>query len=142
VIRWTPRLVWEENDVQMALPVGVWDYTFPTVGGEIQSDAGFPASYTVRKDRCLSVPFRFYEEEWPTIRALVEYAQQSDAPFLWYPDGDEDDYFEVYLEAPALGDDVKPLPDGDYPAVLFLPLVLVKVDGSAWDEVEYFSEPA
>lgn len=145
MIRWRPRFVWDdgtENDEQLALPVGLWDYSFPTVGGEIESDAGFPASYIVRRDRHLAVPVRFYEAEWPIVRALIEYAQQSEAPFLWYPDGEEGESFEVYLEAPALGDDVRPEPDGDYPAVLFLTLVLAKVDGSSWDGLEYFSEAA
>lgn len=137
MIERTPRFVWPDNDETLTLPVGMWDYTFPTVGGEVESDSGFPASYMVKLYRCLAVPLRFYEEEWPTIRALIEHGQLGES-FTWYVGADDEEGVEVYLEAPALGDDVTPNPDPDFPAVLFFTLVLRRADGEPWDDLPYF----
>lgn len=142
----TPRFVWNDgvviHDETFALPVARWASSFPTIGGEIESDAGHPASYVVRRPRLLVVPVRYLEEEWPTIRALIEYGQTG-GTFMWYPSADnEDESYEVILDAPALGDDVSPDIDRQYPRASSIALTLRRDDDSSWDGLEYFTEAA
>lgn len=145
MIQWTPRLFWndgEVNDETLELPVGLWRHSFPAIGGDIESDAGHPASYVVRRDYLLAVPFRFFEEEWPLIRALVAHGQQ-EGVIVWYPHAEDlSTFFNVYLENPQLGEDVRPTPDAEYPAVLNLTLTFRRVDGGNWDTLQYFEEAA
>lgn len=145
MIQWTPRLFWDDgevNDETLELPVGLWRHSFPAIGGDIESDAGFPASFVVRRDYCVEVPFRFFEEEWPTMRALVAHGQ-AEGVIVWYPHADDlTTFYNVYLESPALGEDVRPLPDGEYPAALSLVLTFRRVDGGNFDDLLYFEAAA
>lgn len=144
MIRWTPRFLWDDdlvNDETLELPVGQWRHQPKAIGGDIESDAGYPASFVVRRDHCLYVPVRFFEDEWPTLRRLIAHGQGGGVIY-WYPDVDEVTSYEVYLEAPALGDPVEPLPDGEYPAALSLVLTFRKASGGNWDDLLYFDEAA
>lgn len=145
MIRWTPRFLWVDengpNDETLSLPVGLWRHSFPVIGGDIESDAGHPASYIVRREYCLAVPVRYFEEEWPILRAIIA-AGQSGEPIVWIPDVEEGTSYEVYLEAPAIGDDVTPVIDGEYPAALALTLTLRRVNDATWDALQYFEEAA
>lgn len=145
MIQWTPRLFWDDgivNDETLELPVGQWRHEPKATGGDIESDAGYPASYVVRRDHCLVIPFRFFEREWPKMRRLVAHGQNGGV-IVWYPHADDlTQLYNVYLESPALGDAVEPLPDGEYPEALSLVLVFRKVNGANWDELEYFEEAA
>ncbi len=145
MIRWTPRFLWVDdtgpNDETLELPVGLWRHSFPVIGGDIESDAGVPASYIVRREYCLAVPVRYLENEWPILRAIIA-AGQGGAPIVWIPDVEEGTSYEVYLESPAIGDDVTPVIDGEYPAALALTLTFRRVDDGNWDALQYFEEAA
>lgn len=144
MIRWTPRFVYNpgvEVDVTLELPVGIWRHSTPTVGGDIDSDAGHPASFIVRRSYSLIVPVRFFESEWTTVRELIEYGQTGGV-ITWYPDAEELDSFDVYLEAPMVGDDITGAIDGEYPRALSQAITIRRVDGVAFDGLEYFSESA
>lgn len=145
MIRWTPRFVFndgEAHDVTLLLPVGLWRHTVPTVGGDIESDAGHPASYVVSRTYALTMALRFYESEWPAVRALLEFGQLG-GPVTWYPDADEPaSVFDVYLDGPEVGTEIAPEPDETYPRALSLTIVLSQVDGTPFDALEYFSEAA
>lgn len=144
--RWVPRFVWTEGaetiDESLLLPVGLWRHAGPpVVGGDIESDAGQPASFVVRRTRTLSIPIRFYESEWPTVRRLVQFAQ-GDVSFAWHPDPDDVRVYDLYLESPAVGEDIAPEPDGVYPRAMSITITVRQVDDSAFDGLEYFTEPA
>lgn len=145
MIQWTPRFFWDDgiiNDETLALPVGRWHHQPKAIGGDIESDAGFPASFVVRRDHCLYVPVRFFEDEWPTLRRMIEHGQ-AEGQIAWYPDAaDLSKVYTVYLESPALGDPVEPVIDGEYPAALSLILVFRRVNGGTFDDLLYFDEAA
>jgi len=147
VIQWTPRFLFDDGDlpvgdITLQLPVGLWRHSFPVIGGDIESDGAVPASYIVRRDYCLTVPLRVFEEEWPTIRRMIAHGQQEGVIF-WYPNESVNENVEVYLETPAIGDPVEPRPDGEYPACLIIELTFRRVDGQPWDEdFKYFEEAA
>lgn len=146
MIRWTPRFIWEDangvNDETLTLPVGLWRHSFPVIGGDIESDAGHPASYIVAREYCLAVPVRYLEDEWPILRAMIAHGQQ-EGRIVWVPDAeDEGTSYDVYLEAPAIGDDVTPVIDAEYPAALALTLTFRRANGGNWDALQYFEEAA
>lgn len=146
MIRWTPRFLWTDDDgahdETLELPVGLWRHSFPVVGGDIESDAGVPASYVVRREYCLAVPVRYLEEEWPIIRALIAHGQ-NEGQILWIPDAEiPGTSYNVYLESPAIGDDVRPVIDAEFPAALSVILTFRKVNGATFDTSQYFEEAA
>lgn len=106
------------------------------VGSRHISAAGIPASYQVRRDKLAHVVLRIREDEWPDLDELVEFGQSSQA-FTWYPDADEGTSFQVYLESPAAGQSLRPTPDGQYPRVWQVTLVLRGV-GSVAPWLAYF----
>lgn len=127
-------------DLALMLPVGLWRHRLKATGGEAESDAAFPASYVVRRDYQLAIPLRFYESEWPAVRALLEFGQ-SGGVLTWFPDLESEDSFDVYLDSPAVGEEINPDPDAAYPRALVLTIVLRRVDGVEWD-LGYFEEAA
>lgn len=138
-MRWTPRFDYAAVQLELELPQGLWQHRVPVAaGGDIESTAGFPASYIVRRAHILAVPLRFYESEWPDVRALLEYGQTG-LPFTWFPDQLELESFEVYLEGPEVGKAIEPRPDARYPRALSLTIELRRTDDAPWD-LEYFSE--
>lgn len=130
----------EAVDLALMLPVGLWNHRLKQTGGDIESDAAFPASFIVRRDYQLAIPLRFYESEWPEVRALIEYAQTGGV-FTWFPDLESEDSFDVYFDAPKIGEDIDPQTDGSYPRAMSLTIVVRRVDGEPWD-LGYFMEAA
>lgn len=143
-MNWTPAFVYtdgDEVDVSLALPIGLWRHRDRSIGGEIESDAAYPAAYTVTTDYLLVLPLRFFEAEWPTVRALIEFGQTGGV-IRWYPAAeDEETFFDVYLEDPAIGTDFQAIPDPAYPRALALPITVRRVDGEAFP-LDYFPEAA
>lgn len=127
-------------ELALMLPVGLWNHRLKQIGGDIESDAAFPASYVVRRDHQLAIPLRFYEAEWPEVRAMIEFGQMGGV-IKWFPDLESEDSFDVYLDAPSVADSIDPQPDGSYPRVLGLTIVVRRVDGEPWD-LGYFMEAA
>lgn len=135
-----PTFQYPDVDLALMLPVALWAHQLKHVGGDIESDAAFPAGYIVRTDYRLALPLRFYESEWPEVRALIEYGQTG-APITWFPDLESEESFDVYLDAPAIGEDFVAEPDAQYPRALGLTIIIRRVDGEPWDLV-YFEEAA
>lgn len=104
---WLPRL-----------PVGLWQHTVPTVGIARKTGTGLPGVTFNQRQQQLVVPVRFFEDEAPAVRRMIEWGQTK-APFLWWPDrnalGSEE--FTVILAAPRVADLVTFEPDGTYPRV-------------------------
>lgn len=139
-MRWTPRFEYAAVNLLLTLPVALWSHQLKQIGGETESDAAFPASFIVRRDYQLAIPIRFHEDEWPAVRALVEYGQTGGV-ITWTPDTDSEDSFDVYLDGPAIGEDIAPTVDAAYPRAMLLGIVVRRVDGEPWD-LEYFAEAA
>lgn len=135
-----PTFQYPGVDLALMLPVALWNHQLKHTGGDIESDAAFPAAYIVRTDYRLAIPLRYYESEWPEVRALLEYAQTG-AVITWFPDLESEDSFDVYIDSPAIGEDIISTPDGNYPRALSLTIVIRRVDGLPWD-LGYFEEAA
>lgn len=133
-LRWRPRFVYSATDITLSLPVRPWDFLEHIVGGDVESGGNVKAAFVVRRDQQLALPLRFFEEEWPLVNALIEYGQTG-LPITWYPAADETDIsFEVYLDAPEVGDQYNAEPDGEYPRAVYLTLVIRRTDGEGWEE--------
>jgi len=124
------------TDWSMTLPPRPWTMLSPTVGGMRKSGAGVPASYVVRRDAVLSLTLRFWASEWPELLAMLTWGQLSET-LTWYPDADESESFEVWLDSPAAGEEISPSRDSQYPNVMELAIRIRKVDGTAWD-IDYY----
>lgn len=135
-----PTFQYPGVDIALMLPVRLWTHALKATGGDIESDAAFPASYVVRRDHQLVLPLRFYESEWPEVRALIEYGQTG-APITWFPDLESEDSFDVYFDSPSIEEDIIAVPDATYPRALGLSIVIRRVDGEPWD-LGYFAEAA
>lgn len=109
---WLPRL-----------PVGLWQHAVPTVGTARKTATGLPGVTFGNRQHHLVVPVRFYEDELPVVRRLIEWGQMK-ATFLWWPDRNVpgSDELTVILAAPRVGELVTPEPDGSYPRVSFVNL--------------------
>lgn len=142
-LRWRPRFVYGAAGVTLlSLPVRPWDFLENIVGGEAESGGNALAAFVIRRDQQLSVPLRFYENEWPAVRTLIEYGQTGQ-PLQWYPAADETDIvFDVYLDGPEVGSQYDSRPDPEYPRAVSLTLVLRRVDGLGWEDMlpSYFEE--
>lgn len=106
------------------------------VGSRHISAAGIPASYQVRRDKLAHIVLRLLEDEWPDFDDLINFGQSSQS-FLWYPDAAEASSFLVYLESPAAGQSIKPVPDGQYPRVWQV-TITVRGVGSVEPWLAYF----
>ncbi len=135
-----PTFQYPDVDLALMLPVALWTHRLKATGGDIESDAAFPASYVVRRDYQLAIPLRFYESEWPEVRALLEYGQTGGV-VTWFPDLESEDSFDVYIDSPSIADDIVPSVDAGYPRALDLTIVVRRVDGLPWD-LGYFMEAA
>jgi len=125
------------TDWETTLPVKPWSYPTRTVGGSRTAAAGRPASHVVRRDYNLRLPLRLYEEELPSVYALIAWGQLSES-LLWLPDANiPATRFLVYLESPLAGEDWEAGRDAQFGRVFEGPLVLRRVDGFAWD-LDYF----
>lgn len=134
-----PRFVFDTEDFTLELPVGPWDFEENTIGGSAESGAKVIAAFTVRRDLALIIPLRFYESEWPLVRALIEFGVTGQ-PIVWYPDAEEPTNYEIYLDNPSAGDDFEGTPDGIYPRALSLGIAVTRRgDAGDWDDlVPYF----
>lgn len=135
-----PRFVFGTEDFTLELPVAPWDFEENTIGGSAESGAKVITAFTVRRDLTLIIPLRFYESEWPLVRALIEFGVTGQ-PIDWYPDyTDTLTVYEVYLDNPAAGDDFEGTPDGVYPRALSLAIAVTRRgDAGHWDDlVPYF----
>lgn len=124
-MRWTPTFMFgPAGDIEiltLRLPVGLWRHSGPTKGIWRATATGIPDVTFTHRKRVLLVPVRFYEDEWPAVRRLVEWGQGKN-PFTWIPESDplaQDQIgaVTVYLESPKIVEVVSPVPDATYPRV-------------------------
>lgn len=123
------RLVTGSHDMILQYPPGVWRLNVNTVGGELESDAHVFASYTVRRDPSLTVPFRVTEAEWPEFRELVMESQLEN--FAWYPDSESAGIL-VALDMP-ISRLLTPQRDPVLPWIFLIELTIRKASGTTWN---------
>jgi hypothetical protein len=126
-----PRFVWATGDLTMTWPCRAWIPEDSTVGSRDVSASGIPAAYIVRRDDLLNLTQRVTEDEWSDFRAFIAAVQDGQA-FQWYPDAEEAEFFDVYLESPAAGDKWRPSRDGEYPRMFEATIQLRGVDEAPW----------
>lgn len=120
----------ENVSVFLDLPITPWTRSTAAVGGDIEADSGARAAFIVRRDEFLTFSLRFFEDEWPYVQFLIDYAQTGQS-IVWYPDQEDlGTSFACYLESPAVGGLYQPTPDASYPRVFQLEITLVKA--SPW----------
>lgn len=131
------RFVFGTEDWTTEYSVRPWDPARGGVGGSRTAASGVPASYTVRKDELLELTLRVTEAEYATLDALIDFGQTSES-FLFYPEADENEPVEVYLEAPLAAERWKPTRLGEFPRVFEAAIVLRGADTTPW--VPYFTD--
>jgi len=143
-LRWIPRFVFGEEDLQLTYPVTRWSPGARTVGSVRKSGTGTPGPVLRLRKDVLSLTLRFLDTEWDSVRSLIDYGQFFRV-IDWYP-GDDIAFMDpltpiqVYLDAPRVGDGIRPQRDGSLPWLMTLGISLTRVDGQPWD-LEYFKEP-
>lgn len=123
----------------LQLPPQEWEEERATVGGSGRAAGGALAGYTVREDFLLHVPLRMYHDEWPTLQALLAWAETG-ATFTFEPDpvGRPDVSIEVTLESPRAGESTRPRSDPAYSQIKLVTLVLKRADGLAFN-LDFFA---
>lgn len=105
----TPKVVYNSTTLLFTRPARPWIPGTQGVGaGRAESAAGVPSVWVTRRDRLLSVPLRFTESEWPSVRAWLVWAMDGGGSFAFYPDQNEATSYTVYLVSPSIADEVAP----------------------------------
>ena len=89
-----------------------------------------------RRDRLLTVPLRFTEAEWPSVRAWLVWAMDTGGSFDFYPDQDVATHYAVYLVSPQISDEVAPA-RGEYVGDLELTVKIRTTAGGAIEPAYY-----
>lgn len=136
-LRWTPTFVYGPDaapvTLALSLPVALWRHSSRSVGVMRRTATRIPGVTVSQRTQCLTVPLRFFESEWPAVRALIEWGQTK-APFTWIPDADPYSQDQlpvtatVTLVSPKVGDPIAPEPDAIYPRVLSLALTFRQIE--------------
>lgn len=118
------RFVYGEQEFQTTISVRPFTPVDRTIGGSRTSAAGVPASYIVRRDAMIDLVVRIFEDEWTDFLNLLIWGQGAESIF-WYPDAEDTlTFWEVYLESPMAGQDIRPNRDGNFQRVFEVPITL------------------
>jgi hypothetical protein len=135
MMRWTPTFIFGPaaslETLTLRLPVGLWLHGGPSKGIARATATGVPGVTFTNRKRTLTVPVRFFEDEWPAVRRLIEWGQTK-ATFIWIPESnpyaqDQIAQAVVTLDAPRVGDVVSPIPDASYPRVSSIDLTFRQI---------------
>ncbi len=130
---WIPRITYLSTTLTLTLPQQLWDPQVALVGGRDESAAGVPEVFVVRVDQQAIVRLRFFESEWPAVRAFIQWAIGGAQAFTYRFDKDDPTtQYTCYLDAPTVGDKIKPDRD-NYPTVQHLELTLRTTNGTPFD---------
>lgn len=111
-------------ELALTLPTTMYTKGLMAVGGNIEGDSGLGTGYVVRDDEILFFSLRFYETEWPDVQDFIDEVMDGQV-FRFFPVSDDDtESYLVTLESPAVNTTYAPTPDGTYPRMLTLPIVL------------------
>ncbi len=107
-----PRWVYNDGsaiDFTMALPQRTWDFGKRQVGGSDVSAAGVPAAFVIRQENLLHITIRFPLSEWDNVERFVRHGQGG-GTLTFYPDQSGTNHL-VYIDAPAMGEEIRPQRD-------------------------------
>jgi hypothetical protein len=141
-VKWRPRFTIAAAAIDFApmYPTGAFGEPIDTAGGTLESGAGVPASFVVRRDHWLTVPVRIDETEVAAFFDLMREAQKG-ATIVWTPDVDDPGTtYAVKLASPSAAEEITLEPDGAYPLMSTVALTFRRVDGAAWD-LDYYADP-
>ncbi len=136
---WIPRFTVGASVTQLAYPVTRWSPGQRTTGRTLTSAYGVIGASVKLRRYTLALTLRFVDDEWDAVRAFIKAAMLGQ-PFTWetgtvIPDTTAS--YTVTLDAPRVGDGIKPQRDATWTPLLTLGIVLAKP--TAWD-VEYFRQ--
>lgn len=140
-LRWIPRFEFGETVLQLTYPITRWNPGARTVGRVMKSASGAPGPVLTLRKYTLSFALRFTEDEWPSVRDLLNHGQFGRS-FLWAPGNafeldPLDTPIEVRLDAPRISDGLRPQRDATMPWMMSIGMSLTRVDRLPWD-LEYF----
>ena len=130
-----PRFVFDGNTLDLSIPMRPTVPDDETEGGSVDSAAGLPAAYEVRRYDLLQMELRFLDSEWLSVLEFIRYGQRSTGTFSVYPDLNIDEYRTCYLHAPRMGENVRPA-RGEYFGEYVLGIVVRSISGPF--DVRYF----
>lgn len=143
ITKWIPRIVWNGVTFNLTFPQRRWEYE--TMGNGGSGRAGHKReAFNKFWDELMHVNIRFFEWEWPDVNNFIRWAMSTPGTSFTVR-MDQDDALsavEVYLEAPILGDNVRPVRAPEGIGELYdLPLTLRKTDGTRFDFRMYQAGP-
>lgn len=106
-MKWLLKVTYGATTLTLTISQAPWTPSSTAVGGSDTSAAGVPEGFVIRRDRALDLRIRFYESEWPAVRAWLEYAQPGGA-FTIQPEAAVATSYTCYLVSPALGEPIRP----------------------------------
>ncbi|MDQ3273626.1 MAG: hypothetical protein M3Q39_00990 [Actinomycetota bacterium] len=133
----TPKIVYNAVALLFTFPARPWGSGSVGIGaGKEESAAGVPSVWVTRREYPLRVPLRFYESEWPAVRAWLVWAMDGGGSFSFYPDQADATVYTCYLKSPGPADEIQPV-RGEYPGMMELEVVLRRTTSAAVDFVFY-----
>lgn len=140
---WMPRFEYDTGPTTLdfSIPARPYMPVDSTIGGTDRSAAGIPAAYEIRRDHNIVVSLRFYESEWPSVQAMLEFGQAHPNTMTFYPDQTvTGTSFTVYLEVPKMGERIAPRRMPDFTEVYELDIELSQVNsGSSTPDIQWFA---
>ncbi len=106
-----PRWVYNDGsaiDYTMSLPQRPWNFGKRQVGGSDVAASGVPSGFVIRQENLLHVTIRFPVAEWASVERLVRHGQGG-GTLTFYPDQSAGTNHVTYLDAPELGEEIRPV---------------------------------
>ena len=111
-----------------------WMYRSKGVGGTARFGPFSQESFQRYRDELVDVVIVFTEAEWTLLRPHLIWAQISAQPFMFrFDKNDAATEYSVYLESPAMGDEIKPDKVEGTVFAFQLALTLRSADGTPFD---------
>lgn len=130
-----PRFDYGASTLSLTLPSRIWRFSDMSIGGGALSAVRTGASYVVVRDQLLNVTLRFYESEWASVLAMLQYGQAWPNTMTFYPDKlDTGTSYVVQLRHPMMGEPIDYEEDSEYPEVKEREIQLHKVSGVPWTD--------
>ncbi len=123
-MKWRPKIVYNAVTLNFSVSQRPWTPGEKRHGGYGVSGAGFPESYTQRRDQLVRVILRFYESEYAAVMTWLAWSQDNaGVAFSFFPDRDVVQSYSVYLEEPIQGGEaVFPARDASFARVWEMPV--------------------
>jgi len=128
-----PSVTYNAVTINFTVPSKPFGLVSRGVGGFDKSAAGIPAAYEIRREQLLKWTLTFLESEWSSVEAWLRWAQQTAGSFTFKPDkAQPGTSYTVYLEEPAMGQDIAPTRRTDYIGAFDLAMTFRRTTNTAF----------